>query len=346
MAKKFNKKCNFGCNSFRDQEGFMIKPKSKTKRILEYINNSGECLTPKQIAKKLKIKRNTVKSILRRLAKDGYICRIGYGEYCSKTTYGMVKPLRIHNLRFRIEGLKELVKGKDLSPFSERIGDAEIRVHFGKKRGLVTGWLSCDRGFDYQSLVFAVRFLSDIIKRKVGAEPKDWYFTSKEWNVDHIGVRLDNRNGFRCLTIQEFEDFLVRLYQKDDLTLRAEVKDSMALSLDDLLSIMRSGNVGALRDARILHEIIQRLDAQTVAIKYFNRTLEEIKSENDDVHRLLKTLIENQFKQLESMRKLNESLSQLIEFQQRLTEPLNRIANLWESQAESFRKRERPSWMV
>jgi len=304
-------KNNLGYNSFRGL-------RSKTKRILEYVNSSKEVLSPKQIAKRLQIKRSTVKVVLRRLAKDGLICRIGYGEYCSFTTYGVVKPLRVHNLRFRIEGLKEQVKGKRLGSVLERVGDAEIYVRFGEKRGLVTGWLKCDRGFDYQSLVFAVRFLEDIIKRKVGVEPKGWVFTSKEWNVDHIGVRLDNRNGFRCLTIQEFEDFLVRVYQKDAFTVRAEVKDSQELSLDDLLAFMRGGNISGLRDARIINQIVQRLDAQAIAIRFMNRKIMD----------------------------LEKSLVKVTDALDRLVEPLSRLADLSEKGLKESGKGKRPEWMV
>jgi len=94
-----------------------------------------------------------------------------------------------------------------------------------------------------------------------------------------------------------------------------------------------------LRDGEILNQIFERLDALTLAVKFQNRKISDLEAKLDVLADSLETTIK-------ALNNLVESENRLMESQKQLTEPLTRLANLVESQAEAFKKRKRPSWMV
>jgi len=55
-----------------------------------------------EIVKALSLKHSTIKNYLRELTKDGYISQDDAHRYCSNTTYGVLKPLLVHNLRLKV----------------------------------------------------------------------------------------------------------------------------------------------------------------------------------------------------------------------------------------------------
>jgi len=151
-----------------------------------------------------------------------------------------------------------------------------LKVRFGKKRGLITGFIAYDKGLDKAHVLMLMRRIYELVERKTGHKVEKFRITTLDWNRDFYGKRIDNKFGIRCFTIGEFEDFLTRVYQKDEFTVRVEAKSSRELTLDELLEIQRTGSIGYLRDAEAVHQLMSRLDNQNMAIRFMNQKITEI----------------------------------------------------------------------
>ncbi|MCD6434661.1 MAG: hypothetical protein J7L14_03540, partial [Candidatus Diapherotrites archaeon] len=254
---------------------------------------------------------------LRNLHKEGYIKRLEGGRYCSNITYGVVRPLLLHDVHFRIEApyLRDMGVIGDVDEF---YGDCHLKVRFGKKRGQITGFIAYDRGMDKAHVLMLMRRIYEIVEKKTGHRVEKFRITTLDWNRDFYGKRIDNKFGIRCFTIGEFEDFLTRIYQKDEFTVRVEAKTSRELTIDELLEIQRTGSIGYLRDGEIMNQLMSRLDNQALAIRWMNRKITD----------------------------LEEKLDQVVESLNRLVEPLSRLAELSEKTYEEKEKRKRPEWMI
>ena len=289
----------------------------KKQLILDFLYAHRESFFPREIAEKLGLKPSTVRNYLRILHRDGLVKRLEGGRYCSNDTYGVLVPLRVHNLRFRVVApyLRDMEKIPDVDEF---YGGVHLKIQFGKSRGLITGFISYDRGLDYAHVSFLMRRVYELIERKTGRKIERFTVTSLEWNRDYYGKRLDSRSGIMCFTLREFDDFLVRVYQKGENAVRVEAKTSRELSLEELLEIQRTGSIGYLRDGEIINNLIRRMEAQEAAIKWMNRKLVEI----------------------------NAKLEKIIETKQNRAEPLSRLAELSSLRAEETKKRTKPTWII
>jgi len=158
----------------------------------------------------------------------------------------------------------------------EFYGGCHLKVRFGKKRGLITGFIAYDKGLDKAHVLMLMRRIYELVERKTGHKVEKFRITTLDWNRDFYGKRIDNKFGIRCFTIGEFEDFLTRVYQKDEFTVRVEAKSSRELTLDELLEIQRTGSIGYLRDAEAVHQLMSRLDNQNMAIRFMNQKITEI----------------------------------------------------------------------
>jgi len=293
------------------------KTKSKKQKILEFLENNPETFYPREIAAKLGLNSSTVRNYLRNLLKEGYIKRLEGGRYCSNVTYGVVCPLLLHDVHFRIEApyLRDM---RPIPDVDEYYGDCHLKVRFGKKRGQITGFIAYDKGMDKAHVLMLMRRIYELVERKTGHKVEKFRITTLDWNRDFYGKRIDNKFGIRCFTIGEFEDFLTRIYQKDEFTVRVEAKTSRELTLDELLEIQRTGSIGYLRDGEVINQLMSRLDNQASAIRWMNRKITD----------------------------LEEKLNQVVESLNRLVEPLSRLAELSEKTYKEKEKRRRPEWMI
>jgi len=277
------------------------KAESKRQKILKFLENNRETFYPREIAEKLGFNPSTVRNYLRNLLKEGLIKRLEGGRYCSNPTYGVVKPLLLHDVHFRVEApyLRDMRSIPDVDEF---YGGCHLKVRFGRKRGLITGFIAYDKGMDKAHVLMLMRRIYELVERKTGYKVEKFRITTLDWNRDFYGMRIDNRFGLRCFTIGEFEDFLTRIYQKDGFTVRVEAKTSRELTLDELLEIQRTGSIGYLRDGEAINQLLSRLENQALAIRWMNRKIVD----------------------------LEEKLNQVVDSLNRLVEPLNRLAELSE----------------
>jgi len=251
------------------------KTEPKKQKILEFLENNPETFYPREIAEKLGFNPSTVRNYLRNLLKEGLIKRLEGGRYCSNVTYGVVVPLLLHDVHFRIEApfLRDMGAIPDVD---EYYGDCHLKIRFGKKRGQITGFIAYDKGMDKAHVLMLMRRIYELVERKTGHKVEKFRITTLDWNRDFYGKRIDNKFGIRCFTIGEFEDFLTRIYQKDEFTVRVEAKTSRELTIDELLEIQRTGSIGYLRDGEMINQLMSRLDNQNMAIRFMNRKIAEI----------------------------------------------------------------------
>jgi len=293
------------------------KTKSKKQKILEFLENNPETFYPREIAAKLGFNPSTVRNYLRILLREGLIKRLEGGRYCSNVTYGVVRPLLLHDVHFRVEApfLRDMGAIGDVDEF---YGECHLKIRFGKERGQITGFFAYNPGLDVAHIRMLVRRVYEVVERVTGYRVQDFLVTSWHFNRDYMGIRLDNRDGLRCFTLEEFEDFITRVYQKDSFRVRVEHCGNRPLTLDRLLEVQRSGNIGYLRDAEAIHQLMTRLDNQASAIRWMNRKVTD----------------------------LEEKLDRVVESLNRLVEPLSRLAELSEKTYGEKEKRKRPEWMI
>jgi len=258
----------------------------KKHRIIEFLETREGSFFPVQIADKLKLNRSTIRCYVRELAKDGQICRLEGGRYCSKITYGVMKPLLVHNLRFRVGAawLRGLGKVED---FDERFGGVHFWVQFGKQRNRITGGIAYDKGLDQAHLLMLLRRFFDVVETRTGHKidrlREKFVVTTEEWNRDHVGIRLDSRDGINCFTLSEFEDYLTRIYQKEENVVRAETKVSKEMTFDELLEIQNKGSFSFVRDLEIVNRLRGDIQGLTEATKGTNRLLADQSRDIRDV---------------------------------------------------------------
>jgi len=247
-----------------------MKPKTNRDRILELLGQSEIELTPKQISVKLGINHHTVRVLLRKLLMEGKVVQPYKGAYCSKITYGMmVSPLRVHNVCVQVLCPWLGFSGEVVEWF----GDIKLRVLFGLQRRRVTGWFSCDSGMDYRHLVMVFDRFCSIVEERTGRPVEKVVVKTFEVNRDFHGVRLDG--GLKCFTRQGFLDFIERVYQKDASTVRAEVKVSKELGVEDLLTLMHGG-MPSFEISQGVFVLSQKVEKLTEAIKFQNELLSRI----------------------------------------------------------------------
>ena len=251
----------------------MEKPRSKIDLIQECLESSEIELFPSQIAQKLRLNISTVKTYLRRLAAEGKVIQPYRGAYCNRVTYGvMFVPIRVHNVILSLDGawLGEL-KVPDVVEFT---GDVKVGLLFGCERRKVTFRLSCDAGMDRRALLFALHRGYDLYERYSKQPVRDIVVSTFEMNRDFHGVRLDRVVG--TYTRQCFEEFLDRVYQKEEDIVRGEMKISREMKVEEVLSLLHGG-VPALELTQGVFLLKQSVERLVDAIKFHNQQLQEIK---------------------------------------------------------------------
>ena len=295
----------------------MKKKKSKMDEILDEINSAKNDLSPSEIAIETGIGASTVRGYVRRLLKKEKIAQAYHGTYCSvmpdSPTYGMAarSPLRVQNLTFVVlcPSLKSRAKILD---YGEEIGDAKLSVKFGRKRGKVTVRVGCKPGLDRTGVEFAVKLAYRVIFEKTGLEVEELTCRTLEAHRDLRGVTLDSY--IKCFTVQEFDAFLDRIYEKEGST-RVETKIMKDITVDEAINLLHGKSPS--------YQFFERLDAlsrvvsiETGAIHKLIDQQRELAGSSADVNesvlKSVSTMNEGVQKMTEGIDQLNKTLSELL----------------------------------
>lgn len=176
----------------------------------------------------------------------------------------MFVPLRCHNLILSVDApqLEDIVKIPDFVEFEE---DVKIWIIFGQERGKVTIRISCDAGMDKRTVLFAVHRAYDLVNRLSPVVVVDVAVKTFELNKDYHGVRIDPKSP-QCYTRKGFDEFIERVYQKEESLLRAEVKITREMKIDEVLQMMRGG-VEGIENVQSVFELSRSFDKMVLAMK-------------------------------------------------------------------------------
>lgn len=262
---------------------------SKSQRILKVIDESEIELTPLEISQKLQIKHSTTRVYLRRLLRQGKVVQPYKGTYCNKITHGMIfVPLRVHNVIVTASALW-LGFSDDVVEFT---GAVKIRVQYGLQRKKITGRISCDAGMDQNAVLFALNRFSDVVYERTGRRLENVVLKTFEVNRDYQGVRID---GAKCYTLKGLFGVIERIYQKEEDTVRHEVKVSKPMSVDEFQSLIQGG-ISAYNLQQGLFMLMQEIKGLKETMKFQN---EVISKQN----RVLEALTQGFFKQKDNPKK-------------------------------------------
>lgn len=239
---------------------------SKSQRILKVINESEIELTPLEISTKLDIKHSTTRVYLRRLLRQGKVVQPYKGAYCNKITHGMIfVPLRVHNVVVTASA-PWLGFSDDVVEFT---GAVKIRVQYGLQRKKVTGRISCDAGMDQNAILFALNRFSDAVYERTGKRLENVVLKTFEVNRDYQGVRID---GAKCYTLKGLFGVIERIYQKEEDTIRHEVKVSKPMSVDEFQNLIQGG-VSAYNLQQGLFMLMEEIKGLKETVKFQNEVI-------------------------------------------------------------------------
>lgn len=252
-----------------------------TSSIIIAVMKGGDEWTPSALWRHMKahgIRKSygAVKKALYRLHKKGIVIRVRKGWYVLKGTrpthgvgsaasepspstappqpppqpqlsswtsnFGRPDLPRVHDLWLVAEKLPPWVSVKSTKK-TLRIGRTEIQIILGEKRRKVTVVIeNNDPGLDYDGFAAVM----EVVRREL-IDLVGWWdaslFSVKNvhFNIDIQGLRLD---GVKSLTLEAFDDWLARIYQKTEQKARLEVVRSDG-SLAQIATILQGGFTGA-----------------------------------------------------------------------------------------------------
>ena len=241
----------------------------KKRHILKILDFHDYPLNAKKVALLTKINYSTVRSYLRQLNSSGFVHSPYRGYYVANPKCGMVDgPPKIHNLRLKKEGLKDLCSRR----VERNVGLVSFNVSFGQKRGKIYGVIGCDAGLNYNETVFAISYFKDLVQRETGLLLKDDEIEvdSCECCYDYEHIKLE---GLQCVTVSNFVGTLERLYNRKN-GLRSEVRVKPD-SLCSILSLLKGGfpTYNIVQNQFVTN---QKLSELTEAIKGTNLTMQKI----------------------------------------------------------------------
>lgn len=247
----------------------MLVVSAKKRAIVEACRLETRPLTPKEIKVITGLNHSTVRVYVLDLLAQGVLVRPLRGYYAINPTYGVGRPPRVHNLRLRWAPPCRISEHVELE---EVYGDVKIRVVLGRKRNLVTCWISSDPGLNYASCSLAIQRFKEVAGSRIGRPVPDEEImvTVCEFNDDFESIRLD---GLSSVTVASFLGSLERIYNRNG-GLRSEVR----VRPDSLASVyaLLKGGVTAYNVLQPQFMMTRRLEALTVAIKEQNRGIQEL----------------------------------------------------------------------
>jgi hypothetical protein len=258
--------------------------------VLSVVENSDVPLSPKQVfdtivgiyeekGLELDIKYSTVRNYLADLHRDEKLIKPhNDGYYCSTTTYSVaVGFLRVHCVHFCVSApfLGRLGKFSD---FEELHGGIKIHVEFGVRNKQVSGFIANDvPGMDCNCLVMAFNRVYDIVELVTGKTLLgDVSLNTWETNRDFLGRRLDGQ--ISCLTKKDLFDVIERVYQKEDDTVRAELKVTGNWKVEEAVNVLK-GNASKISTSQGLYDLKRVVDGLWTVGKSQNKNLCDVISE-------------------------------------------------------------------
>ncbi len=261
----------------------VIKQTARDK-VYAYLQDSIFPVTPALIADKTGLNHSSVRSICRRLLKDGLIRQAYSGNYCSLSCNfaghgvgvlqrgiyhdeGIVTGPVLQNLLCVVE----LPSVPPMDDYVFDVVDARVRLVFGSKRNQVSLHVSCPNGVSIHAFSLIVTRCEDYLSSLGFPSPFDWTVTNYELLVDGSRLRLE---GCEAVTLQMFSGELLKEYNKS-YGVRSEFRSSSPIDLKGFMSIV-SGYGSDLRAAARLGAVEDELRRQELTLRYVNGNLSDI----------------------------------------------------------------------
>lgn len=189
------------------------------------------------VAQKLNLNYNTVKSYINQLSKDGYLLRIQKGVY---QWGGRLTPKQIKNILAESIPLFHAIQYVIM-------GGRGVRMTLPKNPFTLLGMDDTCRSVDWQNekndIYCTIGCTDNCLSPLEAISFNTWligYFKGCKIEVRNIGINRDLPNikleGIQCVTIQEFNNVLYRVYNKGNF-LRIEHHYSGHVNLMDILMI-------------------------------------------------------------------------------------------------------------
>jgi len=254
---------------------------NKKEVILNILRKADRPLSPKEILALSGLNYNTIKVYLRQLLASGRVKQPYRGAYLvTKITHGVIVEgvlPRVHNLVLSVPWLRPKY---GIGPYLIEVGFVRIRVVPGAQRRRITGFISCDKGLDYNGFCLAVELFRSKL-REFGVDPPLEAIRVKtvELSEDYRSLRLD---GLKCLTLRDLRGGLERIYNIPE-GLRSEVRFENR-SMHEIYALLKGGITS-----------YNLLQGQFMIIRKLDEFMEALKRNNELVFqalRLMKALLE------------------------------------------------------
>lgn len=289
-----------GCNR-RGQGGGVRE------RILAVLRRVGHPLSPKEIAKYAGISHNTVKPYLRRMLERGEVTQPFRGFYTVPTS-GVGGVPRVHWCLVVSEGG---VVGRGEGGFMKReIGDVELGVRLGRKRGKISAWIRCPRGLEPRAFLLALDLLRGMIREVSGCEIDDseLFVVQIHINNDVRGVLAEIGGKGAKISVQRVKGIIHQLYQKEDGLVRSETIVNGPFTVEILKEAfidLTTGKIGQSDIFAQIYRLERQADTIIDALKFLN-------SKVGSLSRSMEKMVEIQQAQLELLSQHQEFLVQFL----------------------------------
>ncbi len=227
----------------------------KKKRIYRILKNSDYPMFPKEISSITEISHSTTKVYLRQMINDNQIIQNDVGLYLTpehivKENGAVYPPLSLHgvNLHFKYN---PNTPPPFLMPASS--------VTFATRKHKINKAIVEDCYFDDRKITITFHLNTGlvIIQSLAGSNPYDfesfrrfcaWVngrfpnIDNLQWIVKMIGINWDDRSlrldGLNEITLQNFENMWIKLYQKTKDMVRIETHAVLDIKLSDAIDIL------------------------------------------------------------------------------------------------------------
>jgi len=194
--------------------------------ILQALEDRGKPMTTKGISThrfvKGRLKWASVRVYVRHLCLEKKVRQLyARGPYVITTRYGAERGLKLHNIRLQLEGVSFARKVED---FDRWFGNIHVYITFGVRHGKISCSIAKDRGLEWSEWNFVQALFLWKCEEVLGhsVDLAAIRVLQAEIGNDHLRRRLEG--VAKCVTLTDANGVLERIYQKDDSTVRREVK--------------------------------------------------------------------------------------------------------------------------
>lgn len=253
---------------YRERETHLLPTKPDMAYIVhQYISTIGYPVRPLEIAQKLNLNPDSVRSLLSRMVSKGLLSRPSYGFYALSPTHGLgVRQggVRVQNLVVVAEGVPVLASDEVVVGIMDLVS---VRVSFGVKRGRVSYHVGVPLGLDIVGLVLIHHVvLGEVSVRGYCVPEEAWIVRNVEFLMDYSGFRLE---GFEACTFWGLVGVLEKYYNRSGV--RREVRASpVGVRVGELRALLEGG-VDVAQVHRRLNVIDEELRGVKVSLKGLTR---------------------------------------------------------------------------